>query len=265
MSLHLDYADENFRDAWIASTNDPAAIKALAIGGRALVKSGRELERLAEQVHKLQRDVAQWRSLGLHDSVGPSALKQVGDVMITATAQCGRCEGAVRAAAPLMTQIGSAGRSCCLATPRRSAIVWGPASRHATWAASGRQAVILTFSEYESLRRTGAGMLAELEPLTFAELVQNPRRIVEISDRELLEIARQEYRQPLVRSVQHAYREVRREYGASIRAAQARHQAGNRAISEHDPLYLRIQNLLRDGKRMEAALSLLRQEQARCG
>jgi len=46
---------------------------------------------------------------------------------------------------------------------------------------------------------------------------------VELSNRELLEIARQDHRHLLVRSLQRAYREVRREYATSIRATQARH------------------------------------------
>jgi hypothetical protein len=272
VSLHLDYADENFRDAWIASTNDPAAIKALVLGGRALVRSGREVERLAGQVQQLQREVARLRSPDLDDAGRSPGLREVRDVMITATAECERCDGAGAVYDPdgFGWKELLAGDTATLGDRVRARIEARDLNEEPPEEGPcpdcdgcGRQSVTLTFSEYESLRRTDPAMLAGLDPPTFADLVHNPRRVVELSARELLEVARQDHRQLLVRSLRHAYREVRREYATGIRAAQAQHGAGNRAVSGLDPLYPRIENMLAEGKRIEAALALLHHELGR--
>lgn len=102
-----------------------------------------------------------------------------------------------------------------------------------------------------------------VEPPTFTDLVQNPRRIVELSNRELLEMGRQDPRQLFVRSLRRAYREVRREYAASLRAAQAHHDTDGRTPSPQAPERRHIESLLAEGKRLETALALLHQEQPR--
>jgi len=231
MSLHLDYADENFRDAWIASANDPAAIKALVIGGRALVRSGREFEQLAEQVQQLKREVAQLRSPYLDSSDRTPALMQVRDVRIVATPECERCKGSGTVYNPdefgkelLAGDTATRGDRVTARIEARGPDDEPPEKGPCPECdGSGRQPVTLTFSEFETLRRQDAAAFVGLDPPTFADLVQNPRRVVELSNRELLEIARQDHRHLLVRSLQRAYREVRREYATSIRATQARH------------------------------------------
>jgi hypothetical protein len=186
MSLHLDYANENLRDAWIAPTNDPAAIKALVIGGRALVRSGRDLERLAEQVQQLQREVALLPSPALDDSDGSSALKQVRDVMITATAECKRCEGTGTAYDPdrfgwnklLAGDTTTLGDRVMARIEARELDEEPPDEGPCPDCdASGQQSVTLAFTEYESLRRTEADMLVDLEDrLVDVNHVRPPQR-----------------------------------------------------------------------------------------
>lgn len=269
MSLHLDYADENFREAWIASTNDPAAIKALVIGGRALVRSGRELERLCEQVQQLQREVEQLRPSELEGSGGSLPLKEVRDIQIVATAQCERCAGGGVIYDP--DEFGweglLAGEPATLddrVTARvRERELDNPPSEEGQCPdceGSGRHSVTLTVAEYESLRRQGTTPL--IEPPSLTDLVQNPRRVVELSNRELLEMGARDPRKLLVRSLRHAYREVRREYAARLRAAQAQRESGERTAPQA-PERREIEGLLAEGKRIETALALLHREQAR--
>lgn len=270
MSLHLDYADENFRDAWVASANDPAAIKALVIGGRALVRSGRELEQLSEQVQQLQRDVEQLRSSDLDHSDSSRALKDVREVRIVGTAHCDRCAGSGAVYDPdgfgwkelLAGDTATLDDRVTARVQARGLDNTPPEEAPCPdCEGSGRQPVTLTVSEYESLRRQETAPL--VEPPTFTDLVQNPRRVVELSNRELLEIGRQDHRQLLLRSLQHAYREVRREYAASLHAAQAHHESGDPIASAQDPDHRRIKSLLAEGKRIETVLSLLHHNQAR--
>ncbi len=62
MSKHLDYAEEQFRQARANATSDLSTIEALTTGARALVRAVRELEALARQVQELQGEVTALRT-----------------------------------------------------------------------------------------------------------------------------------------------------------------------------------------------------------
>ena len=62
MSVHLDYAAENFREAWTHASDDPTTVEALTRGGRALVHVARELEEAASRLDRLRREVEQLRA-----------------------------------------------------------------------------------------------------------------------------------------------------------------------------------------------------------